>query len=203
MTAPRIAVLFSGGGRTVLNLLDHIEAGTLNATIDLAICSRSGTDGEPRIAAKGLGVQVVRGPGDTAEVGNRRTIELLRASRPDLICLCGYLRLLEMEEWMGGRVLNIHPSLLPKYGGRGMYGMRVHQAVLEAGDTESGCTVHVVDDHYDHGPTILQSTCAVLEGDTPQDLAARVFALECEAYPAAIAGVLEGSIMIDTVDRMP
>src|SRR5690606_12877305 len=91
-----------------------------------------------------------------------------------------------------GRVLNIHPSLLPDYGGRGMYGDRVHSAVLKDRPAESGCTVHFVDNEYDHGPVILQKRCPVLPDDTPESLAARVFALECEAYPEAIVAVLNG-----------
>ena len=87
---------------------------------------------------------------------------------------------------MENRILNIHPSLLPKHGGKGMYGMRVHEAVIEQGESETGCTVHFVDREYDHGPCILQMTCNVEEGDTPQIIADRVFELECEAYPIAI-----------------
>ena len=87
---------------------------------------------------------------------------------------------------MENRILNIHPSLLPKHGGKGMFGMRVHESVIEQGDRETGCTVHFVDEEYDHGPFILQKTCAVHDGDTPQMIADRVFDLECEAYPIAI-----------------
>jgi len=93
-----------------------------------------------------------------------------------------------------GRVMNIHPGLLPDFGGQGMYGDRVHRAVLEAGVPESGCTVHFADNVYDHGPILVQRRVPVLEGDTPDRLAARVFEAECEAYPEAIALFAEGRI---------
>ena len=106
--------------------------------------------------------------------------------RIDLVCLAGYLRWLKIEPRYRGRVMNIHPALLPKFGGPGMYGHHVHRAVLAAGETESGCTVHFVDEEYDHGPVILQRTCPVLPDDDPDSLAARVFEQECKAYPEAV-----------------
>jgi phosphoribosylglycinamide formyltransferase-1 len=104
----------------------------------------------------------------------------------DLVCLAGFLSLLVIPEEYEGRVLNIHPSLLPKFGGKGMHGQLVHQAVLDAGETESGCTVHLADNTYDTGPVLLQRRCPVEPGDNAASLAARIFELECEAYPQAI-----------------
>lgn len=187
----KIAVLFSGGGRTVLNLLDYIDKGLLDATITLAIASRSGISGIERLADRGIDVAIARTPGESLEDGDMRVQTWLGEERPTLICLCGYLRLLTIEPWMEEKIINIHPSLLPKFGGKGMFGMRVHEIVLEQCETETGCTVHYVDDEYDHGPTILQLTCPVESNDTPQSLADRVFALECEAYPLAIKQVTE------------
>ena len=181
-----IAVLFSGGGRTVLNLLDCIDQGTLNATISLAIASRHDCSGIQRLAGRNLDIAVARSSGESSSDGDKRVEAWLDAARPDLICLCGYLRLLTIQPWMENRILNIHPSLLPKHGGKGMFGMRVHESVIEQCDSETGCTVHFVDEEYDHGPCILQKTCPVLDGDTPQMIADRVFDLECEAYPIAI-----------------
>ena len=181
-----LGVLFSGGGRTILNLLDCIERGELDAKISIAIASRDGIAGIDRLAERGVDVAIAKLGGMHNDEGDVRTSMWLEESKPDIVCLCGYLRFLEIQPWMGGRVLNIHPSLLPTHGGRGMYGMRVHEAVLANGDTTSGCTVHLVDGEYDHGHTILQRTCEVSKEDSPQDLADRVFALECEAYPAAI-----------------
>jgi folate-dependent phosphoribosylglycinamide formyltransferase PurN len=104
----------------------------------------------------------------------------------DLIVMAGLLQKYLFPERFKGRVLNIHPGLLPRYGGLGMYGHHVHEAVLAAGDTESGLTVHIADDEYDHGPIVLQRKVPVLPGDTPETLAERVFEAECEAYPEAV-----------------
>ncbi len=118
----------------------------------------------------------------------------VRRFEPDLICLAGYNRLLpeSLVHRYRRRILNIHPALLPKFGGKGMYGMRVHQAVLDQGETESGCTVHYVTERYDEGEIILQMKCLVEPGDTAETLAARVLALEHVAYPEAIRQVLGG-----------
>ena len=112
----------------------------------------------------------------------------------DWVCLAGYLRLLPLEVLKNhpGRVLNIHPSLLPKYGGKGMYGLRVQEAVLAAGETEAGCSVHHVSEHYDEGAVFLQKRCPVLPNDTPESLAARVLALEHEAYIEALRSLIHG-----------
>lgn len=109
-----------------------------------------------------------------------------------LVCLAGYLRLLPptVVEAFSGKILNVHPALLPKFGGKGMYGHHVHEAVIAAGETESGCTVHYVTEHYDEGAVILQRRCPVLPDDTPDSLAARVLPLEHEAYVAAINQLL-------------
>jgi phosphoribosylglycinamide formyltransferase-1 len=113
----------------------------------------------------------------------------VRGHSPRLVCLAGWLHLLPIPDDFRQRVLNIHPSLLPSFGGKGMYGHHVHEAVLRSGVTESGCTIHFADDTYDTGPIVLQKRVPVLVGDTPETLAARVFAAECEAYPEAIAQV--------------
>jgi phosphoribosylglycinamide formyltransferase-1 len=138
---------------------------------------------------RGIKVYIAENTNKNSKEGDERVRYLLNDTQPDIICLCGYLRLLSLESWMQSRVLNIHPSLLPKYGGIGMYGMRVHQAVLDNNEIESGCTVHYVDEKYDHGPHIIQRSCPVLHSDTAQDLADRVFNIECDAYPEAIRAV--------------
>lgn len=175
---PRLGVLLSGGGRTLQNLIDRIAAGRLRAAIACVIADRDTAPGLQRAADAGLPHVFLRDP--------EAIWAELRAREVDLVCLCGYLRLLPIAADFAGRVLNIHPALLPRHGGKGMYGNRVHAAVLAAGDRESGCTVHVCDDRYDEGPIVLQQRVPVLPGDTVQSLAARVFAAECEAYPAAI-----------------
>lgn len=181
---PNLVVLLSGGGRTLLNLQDRIDDASLNARISLVIASRL-CAGVERAQARGLKTMVIPGriPRDTLS-------KLLDDAHADLVVLAGYLRLIEVPERYRGKIINIHPALLPAFGGPGMFGRHVHEAVLRAGVKESGCTVHVVDDRYDSGPILLQRRCPVLPGDTPDTLAARVFEQECLAYPAAIAELL-------------
>ncbi len=184
----RLVVLMSGGGRTLLNLADAIDAGRLHAMITRVISSRADTAGVARARQAGFAMDVLR-PRDHADRAafDAALAAALRAERPDLVILAGWLLHFAVPPELTGRVLNIHPSLLPRHGGRGMYGEHVHAAVLAAGDTESGCTVHVVDEHYDHGPIVAQSRVPVLPGDTVASLAARVFDAECRTYPAAIS----------------
>ena len=181
---PRLAVLLSGGGRTMLNIHDRILAGALAANIALVVASRP-CSGADHAKARGLRTLVI--PGDIPEA---TLAALLDEHSIDLVVLAGYLRLLPIPASYQGRIINIHPSLLPRHGGPGMYGHHVHEAVLKAGDAESGCTVHVCSREYDKGRIILQRRCPVLPGDTPDSLAARVFEQELLAMPEAIAAVL-------------
>lgn len=187
MTRPRLVVLLSGGGRTLLNLLDAIAAGRLEAEIPLVISSLRSAAGVARAEARGLRVEVVRPRDfpDTAAFAAFQT-RLVESVRPDLVIMAGYLVHYPVPASLEGRILNIHPSLLPKFGGRGMYGDRVHAAVLAAGERESGCSVHVVDDEYDHGPVVARASVPVLADDDVHALAARVFEAECRTYPEAI-----------------
>jgi len=188
----RLACLASGGGRTILNLVRCIEEGTLSAEILGVIVSTPAAPAIERCRAVGLHVHVPPGGQDV----DAWTIDTLTAMEPELVCLCGYLRLLPIPPWMIHRVINIHPALLPDFGGRGMYGQRVHEAVIESGRTESGCTVHLVDGQYDHGPTILQRRCEVHPGDTGDTLAGRVFVEECLAMPEAISWIAQGRVRV-------
>jgi phosphoribosylglycinamide formyltransferase-1 len=183
-----IAALISGGGRTVLNLADEIDAGTLPVRITTVIAHRESVAGVERCRARGLPTTVI--PTDPRETLDDRLDAALEASGAELVCLCGYLRHFRVGDRWSGRTINIHPALLPAFGGKGMYGANVHRAVLESGTGESGCTVHYVDEHYDHGPTILQKRCAVAPNDDPDTLAARVFELECEAFPEALRHIV-------------
>lgn len=180
----RLAVLISGGGRTLANLHDRIAAGLLPARIELVIASR---DCPGVHLARSRGLRTVIEPG---RIGAERLLALLRQARADWVVLAGYLQRVPVPEEYRGRMINIHPALLPAFGGRGMYGRHVHEAVLRSGAGESGCTVHLVDEEYDHGPIILQKRCPVLPTDTPDTLAARVFELEKEALPEALAGLI-------------
>lgn len=180
----RLVCLISGGGRTVLNLQDAIDAGTLSASIALVIASRD-CAGVGRCNDRGLPTAVIPGNLDAPTFAG-----LLTEHNASLACLAGYLRLIPVPAGWEGRILNIHPALLPKFGGPGMFGDRVHQAVIDARETESGCTVHLCDDRYDTGPIITQRRCPVKPDDTTATLAARVFEQECIAYPEAIRTVL-------------
>ena len=173
-----------------MNLMDQIEAGILPASIDAVLCDRPETLAASRCRARHLDVLE---PTDPTTV-DAWVISKLKELAPELICLCGYTRLLPIENWMIDRVINIHPSLLPEFGGKGMYGQAVHRAVIAAGHSQSGCTVHLVDEQYDHGPTILQRTCHVDPQDTAETLADRVFAEECLALPEAIRLIASGRI---------
>jgi phosphoribosylglycinamide formyltransferase-1 len=177
----RLGVLLSGTGRTLRNLIEKISSGALAAEIVVVISDRQGVLGITRAQEAGLPAFVTKDAG--------ATFDLLRRHRVDLVCLAGYLRLLRIPPDFAGRVLNIHPALLPKFGGKGMYGHHVHAAVLAAKERESGCTVHLCDDEYDRGEIVVQRKVPVLPGDDADTLAARVFAAECEAYPDAIATV--------------
>jgi|ERR1051325_10898539 formyltetrahydrofolate-dependent phosphoribosylglycinamide formyltransferase len=182
---PRLAVLISGGGRTLLNIQEQIRAGRLAAQIPLVIASKD-SPGARRAREAGLHVEVVPG-----RIAAERLAGLLAAHAIDWVVLAGYLHLLDIPPAYRDRVVNIHPALLPRFGGAGMYGHHVHEAVLAAGDKVSGCTVHIADECYDRGRIVLQRTCPVLPGDTPDTLAARVFELELEAYPAALRELLQ------------
>lgn len=182
-----IVFLISGGGRTMLNVAGLIGQGKLPARISLVIGSNSSASGLAKAGELGIATAVIR-PKDFASVQafSEAVWERIRGRKADLVCMGGFLSYLLIPPDFANRVMNIHPSLLPAFGGRGMYGHHVHEAVIAAGARESGCTVHFVDNEYDHGPVVLQRRCAVLEGDTPESLAARVFEEELLAYPEAI-----------------
>lgn len=175
-----LLVLLSGSGRTLLNLADAIDRGDLPARISLVVASKPCL-GEERARARGLDTRIMRGV-----IPPEQLLQLARGDHADLVILAGYLKMVQIPEQLRGRVINIHPALLPDFGGPGMYGHHVHEAVLASGRAESGCTVHYCDDRYDTGPIILQRRCPVLPGDTPDTLAARVFEQECLAYPEAL-----------------
>ena len=182
-------MLLSGTGRTLENLLRVIAAGELTARVAVVISSVPGVRGLEVAEWAGIPALTLRRPdyGDDAAY-SAAIYAVLAPYRPDLILLAGFLRRLAVPPTWAGRILNIHPALLPESGaaGRGYYGERVHAAVLATGATESGATVHVVDDGYDTGPVVLRATVPIVPGDTPATLGARVFAAECELYPEAI-----------------
>jgi formyltetrahydrofolate-dependent phosphoribosylglycinamide formyltransferase len=194
----KLAVLVSGSGTTLQNLLDEIAAGRLDASVQIVIGSTPGLKGlERAAAAKVINFAVERSGFDDVAAFSKAVFDLIDDADVDLVCFAGWLCLLEIPEKYRGRILNIHPALLPSFGGKGMYGRRVHQAVLDHGCKVSGCTVHFVDATYDTGPIVIQRTCPVLDDDTPQTLAARVFEQECVAYPEAIRLFQEKRLEVD------
>ncbi|HMD55006.1 MAG TPA: phosphoribosylglycinamide formyltransferase [Phycisphaerae bacterium] len=193
----RLAVLISGSGTTLENLAVQIAQGKLPAKIQRVIASRPDIYGLQRADKLGLPHVVVNRRGFTSVRAFSTAINRALDQYPvDLVCMAGFLSLWEIPTEFSNRVMNIHPALLPKFGGKGMHGLTVHQAVIDAGEKRSGCTVHFADNQYDHGPIILQRTCSVKDNDTADTLAARVFKQECIAYPEAIRLFADGRIRV-------
>jgi phosphoribosylglycinamide formyltransferase 1 len=186
-TRIRAVIMISGSGTTMENLLKRAQAGSCHMECVGVIASKEGIPGIAKAQAFGVPVQVVaRKDYVDAQAFSRQVFKMVNAVRPDVILLAGFLSYLHLPEKYKGKVLNVHPSLLPKFGGKGMYGIKVHQKVLKAGVKETGCTVHYVDEEYDHGPIILQRKVPVLANDTPETLMERVMEAEREAYPEAV-----------------
>jgi len=236
----KLAVLLSGGGRTLQNFIDKIAAGELDAQIVAVISSRADAYGLERAKKHSLPHFVVPArdyiirrenlPADILEIDTRRRdegrhahpvcwedrlifplvsgnffdfkpfseklVEVLDQHCPDLIAMAGFMCYWEIPEKYAGKVMNIHPALIPAFCGDGLYGHYVHEAVIEYGAKFSGCTVHFADNQYDHGPIILQRVVEVKDDDTPDSLADRVFKEECIAYPEAIQLFAEGRLKI-------
>lgn len=184
---PALCVCVSGGGRSLANLAERIESGELDARIALVVSSRPDAGALQRAREHGLETLVIDPHHRLApEAYSRELFAACEARGVELCVLAGFLRRLSIPPAWRGRVINIHPALLPAFGGKGYYGMRVHRAVIERGCWFSGCTVHYVDDEYDHGPILLQRCVRVEPQDTPETLAARVFEEEKLALPEAI-----------------
>ena len=197
MNAPvHLGVLLSGSGRTLQNLIDRIGDGSLDAQIEIVVSSDPAAFGLERARKAGIPTAIMaRKPFRDPESHSREVTQILERHPIDLVILAGYIHLYLFPQKWAGRVLNIHPALLPDFGGKGFYGHKVHEAVLKKGVKESGCTVHLADHQYDHGGIILQKKVPVLPGDTPETLAERVFQAECEAYPEAIRKVAAGGVL--------
>ncbi len=193
----RLGVLISGGGRTMLNILECIRRGELNAEIAVVISSLSTVAGVERARDAGFPVKVIRRKDHPdVETFSARLEEELTAAGVDLVVQGGWLCLWKIPPQYENRVMNIHPALLPCFGGQGMWGHHVHEAVLATGCKVSGCTVHFCTNEYDRGPIIVQRTCPVQDDDTPDTLAARVFEQECLAFPEAIKLFAEGRLQV-------
>lgn len=182
-----IAVLISGGGTTLKNLIDRKAQNTLPVDFRLVVSSNPKAKGLEFAQESSIPTRVIRKKDFVdGQAHSDAMFEAIRESGAKLVVMGGYLEHLLIPDDFEKRVINIHPSLIPAFCGKGMYGLYVHEAAIEFGVKVSGCTVHFVDNQYDHGPILLQRTCQVLEGDTPEMLQKRVFELEREALPDAI-----------------
>jgi phosphoribosylglycinamide formyltransferase 1 len=191
----RLALLASGGGRTLQNFIDRIAAGKLDATIVHVFASSPKIQALLRAKAANIPTTVVSPK--PAEAASWVVFEKCRQEKVDLVLMAGWIHLLPIPEDFLGKVMNIHPALIPAFCGQGWYGLKIHTAAIQRGVKVSGCTVHFVDNEYDHGPIILQKVVPVLDDDWPERLAARVFDAECEAYPEAVRMFQVGRLKIE------
>lgn len=194
----RIAVLLSGSGTSLENLCEHIDTGDLHAEVCVVIASKTQAGGLERARRREIPAFAVPRR-EHPEVGefNDALHAILAQHEPDLVALLGFLSPFETRGRYDGRTVNVHPALIPAFCGQGMYGRRVHEAVLEAGAKLTGATVHFVDAEYDHGPIILQEAVAVRDDDTADSLAERVQAAERRLVPRAIRLFAESKLTIE------
>ena len=197
-TPVRVAVLLSGEGTTLESLCERIDAGDVPGHVVLVLSSRAEAGGLVRARRRGIPAVAVprKAYRDAREFNDALHTELAR-HEVDLVACLGFLSPFELRGRFEGRALNTHPALIPAFCGKGFYGHIVHEAVLAHGCKVTGCTVHFADNEYDHGPIIIQRTCPVLDDDTPETLAARIFKEECIAYPEAIRLFREGRLRIE------
>jgi phosphoribosylglycinamide formyltransferase-1 len=193
----RLAVCVSGGGTTLQNLIDMIRARRLHAQIVQVVASKPRIGAIPRAEAAGIPLALASRTAQSTAEFSASVFDPIRRSGADLVILGGFLAMVKIPQDYRGRIINIHPSLIPAFCGKGFYGAKVHQAALDMGVKVSGCTVHFADDTYDTGPIILQRTVPVLEDDTAETLAGRVFREECWALPEAIALYAAGRLRLE------
>ncbi len=192
-----IAVLISGTGRTLKNINERVAAGRLDVDVRLVIASTPKATGVQFAADAGaLSRVLVRKDFDSDPAYSEAVFAACREAGAELVVLAGWLKLLVVPDDYRNRVVNIHPALVPSFCGKGYFGHHVHQAAIDYGVKLSGCTVHFVDNQYDHGPVILQKAVPVVHNDTADVLAARVFEAECEALPEALQLIAEGRVTV-------
>lgn len=201
MMSIRIAVLVSGHSRgsNMQALIDACRRGEIDGQVARVIGTRRDAPALQRAAEQGIATSVISPRHLTDDEYAQRLLDELDEARIDLVCLAGYMRLLPtaVVQAYAGKIMNIHPALLPLFGGKGMYGEHVHRAVLESGMKVSGCTVHFVDENYDTGPIIVQRCVPVMEDDTWETLAARVLPNEHQAYVQAVKLFAQGRLRIE------
>ena len=194
----KLAVLLSGSGTTLENIFEHIELKGLPAQVVVVVSSLSKAYGLVRAEKRNVPTRVlVRKKYPSTAEYSEAVFEVVREHSADLVCLAGFMVRLEVPSDYAGRIMNVHPALIPSFCGKGMYGHLVHEAVIESGVKLTGCTVHLVDDEYDHGPIVIQRPVEVSPDDTPETLAEKVQAEERKAYPEAIRLFAEGRVKIE------
>ena len=195
--ALRIAVLLSGSGSTLENLIEHRKRGDLDAEVVVVVSSKPAARGLERARRHGIPAYAVERRAFADEHAfNDAVHRVLAEHAPELLVLAGFLSRLELRGF-SGRTMNVHPALIPAFSGKGFYGARVHRAVLDYGVKLTGATVHFCDEEYDSGPIILQEALAVRDDDTPESLAARVIELERKLLPRAIQLFAEGRLRLE------
>tara|TARA_B100000700_G_scaffold62958_3_gene69360 strand:- start:152 stop:778 length:627 start_codon:yes stop_codon:yes gene_type:complete len=193
-----VSVWISGGGTTLCNLLEKIDAGLLDIDIRLVIASKPNAAGLEFARNANIPIVVVEKSAHADPVEySEAMFAPCREAEVDYVVMGGFLKHVLIAEDFENRVINIHPSLIPAFCGKGMYGHHVHNAVVEYGAKVSGCTVHFVDNEFDHGPIILQRTVSVSSNDDAEAVATRVFQAECEAYPTVLQWLSQGLISLD------
>ncbi len=194
----KIAVLLSGSGTTLQNIIDCCASGAIDGEVVCVVASRADAYGLTRADNSNIpNTAVLRKDHDNADIFSQAIWDFVNPHEPDLIVLAGFMSLLNVPERYDGRIMNVHPALIPAFCGKGMYGHHVHEAVIAYGAKLSGVTVHFVDGEYDNGPIIMQSTVEVKEDDTPETLAERVQAEERAIYPKAVQLFAEGRLKLD------
>jgi formyltetrahydrofolate-dependent phosphoribosylglycinamide formyltransferase len=192
MALARLGILIGrrGRGSNMVAIAEACATGSIPAEVVVVVTPALETPAAQAALAMGLHVEVADPelPSYSSDL-----VQALQGNGCDYICLAGFMRLLPhaVLEAFPDRVVNVHPALLPAFGGKGMYGMHVHRAVIESGAKETGCTIHLVNEHYDEGRILLQRPCVVDSDDTPETLAERVLKVEHEAYPAALAQLIK------------
>jgi phosphoribosylglycinamide formyltransferase 1 len=193
----RLAVCVSGGGTTLQNLIDLIRGRRLKAQIVQVVASKPRIGAIARAEAVGIPLALASRTAQSSAEFSASVFDPIRRSNADLVILGGFLAMVKIPADYRGRIMNVHPALIPSFCGKGYYGAKVHQAVIDSGVRFSGCTVHFVDDTFDTGPIILQRTVPVLDDDTVDSLAARVFKEECRALPEAIELYAAGRLKLE------
>ncbi|MDR2644788.1 MAG: phosphoribosylglycinamide formyltransferase [Endomicrobium sp.] len=195
----RLVILASGGGSNMQAIVDAYKFGVLKGLAEVVLVISNNTNAFVLERAKKENIKSIyieRKSFKDDESFNKKILAELQAANADLVCLAGYMRMIDKEilKVYKGRILNIHPALLPKFGGKGMYGHFVHESVVKAGEKKSGATVHFANGEYDSGKIILQKEVEVSKSDTPEEVARKVLEVEHKIYPQAIKKVIEENL---------